>query len=210
MGAQGASCTFHDNTIFARCEILHLHLIQVPSTTFTGKQKFVIILSTVLFLCLFTIPIFPIREYLLKHVYVHQYCAKFKPMLIRFDCYRCTILTWVPKQTWKIGGRVGAKSLPLLVSPNQGNMCMCTHMHMIVMKFHISLGKKKCEDRGTSWVCFRHRQLAIFLLVCLLSAWILPRNVNKNALNGALHISSTSILEHLEFEIGNYCRFFRN
>jgi hypothetical protein len=59
-------------------------------------------------------------------------------------------------------------------------------------------------------VCFRHRQLAIFLLVCLLSAWILPRNVNKNILNGALHLSSTSILEHLEFEIGNYYRFLRN
>ncbi|CAK9237025.1 unnamed protein product [Sphagnum troendelagicum] len=38
MGARGASCTFHDNTIIARCEILHLHLIQVPSTTFTGYQ----------------------------------------------------------------------------------------------------------------------------------------------------------------------------
>ncbi len=59
-------------------------------------------------------------------------------------------------------------------------------------------------------MCFRHRQLAIFLLVCLLSAWILQRNVNKNARNGALHVSSTSILEHLEFEIGNYYRFRRN
>ncbi|CAK9238222.1 unnamed protein product [Sphagnum jensenii] len=39
MGAQGASCTFHDNTMLARCEILHLHLIQVPSTTFTGTQQ---------------------------------------------------------------------------------------------------------------------------------------------------------------------------
>ncbi|CAK9882886.1 unnamed protein product [Sphagnum jensenii] len=39
MGAQGASCTFHDNTIFARCEILHLHLIKVPSTTFTATQQ---------------------------------------------------------------------------------------------------------------------------------------------------------------------------
>jgi hypothetical protein len=35
----------------------------------------------------------------------------------------------------KIGGRVGVKSLPLLVSPNQGIMCM----YMIVMKFCISL-----------------------------------------------------------------------
>jgi len=44
----------------------------------------------------------------------------------------------------------------------------------------------------------------------LLSARILPRNVNKNVLNGALHLSSTSILEHAEWEIGNYYRFCRN
>jgi hypothetical protein len=44
----------------------------------------------------------------------------------------------------------------------------------------------------------------------LLSAWILPRNVNKNVLNGALHLSSTFILEHSEWEIGNYYRFCRN
>jgi hypothetical protein len=43
-------------------------------------------------------------------------------------------------------------------------------------------------------------------LFCLLSAWILPRNV----LNGALYLSSTSILEHSEWEIGNYYRFCRN
>ncbi len=53
-------------------------------------------------------------------------------------------------------------------------------------------------------------QVSIFLLFCLLSAWILPRNVNKNVLNGALHLSSTSILEHSEWEIGNYYRFCRN
>jgi hypothetical protein len=53
-------------------------------------------------------------------------------------------------------------------------------------------------------------QVGIFLLFCLLSAWILPRNANKNVLNGALYLSSTSILEHSEWEISNYYRICRN